>query len=72
MITLKLISWVLSIPVFNNFDISSEAMGYIRDLSSYMYQINSIFNLGLLVDTFVLAITVLLVCCLGRLIIDVI
>lgn len=68
MITLKLIEWFLSIPIFSKFDISQEALESIKSLTSYLYQINSFINLGLLVDTIFLCIGMLLVVCLSNLI----
>lgn len=68
MITLKLIEWFLSIPIFSKFDISQEALEAIKTLTGYLYQINSFINLGLLVDTIFLCLGLLLVVCLANLI----
>ena len=64
----KLVSLILSIPVFDRFQISDDALEGIQTLSSYLYQINSFLNLDLLFDTLLLALGLLLINIIGSII----
>lgn len=66
MITLKIISWILSIPIFKTFSISDSALDSVKSIAGYLYQINSFVNLDLLLDTVVLSLTLLLGCCIAN------